>query len=113
MITLDDWLKHCSFLGYIVRKLDWAKHIALLEGTKLRPQLSLLHPAASPTTSRSPSDSGKSVAKWGRFQSASPLRCSTCEHRRAVTPATSATASLLTLGARPTPRSRSCARCSR
>ena len=33
--------------------------------------------------------------------------------RRAATPATSATALPLTLGARPMPRSRSCARCSR
>src|SRR5262249_46568294 len=36
-----------------------AKHICIIGGHKISPQLRQQHPPASPTTSRSPSDSGR------------------------------------------------------
>ena len=64
-----------------------AKHICIIGGHKISPQLSQQHPPASPTTSRS-----LPTAEEGPFSKRLSFASSACGRRRAATPATSATA---------------------
>src|SRR2546423_11556886 len=112
MITREDWLKHCGFLGYIVRKLGWAKHICLIGGDKITSATKPTAPGCIPDYEPFPFRQRKKRRKVGPFSKRLSFAMLDLRRRRAATPGTSATASLRIWAARPMPRSRSYARCS-